>query len=527
MHRISHENLMIVDPDSKRRGHWRRISVLALAASLGLAAPLSASANPDIAPVANHDFFAVKTNQTIRVYWQDLLENDLDAEGALVSFFGLAEPLHGVMTHSQVLKAQDSYFEYTPDLDFTGVDATYYRFVDAEDNLSLQGKIFFTVADTVTNRAPDAHADSYAVTGGSSRVVTATNGILNNDNDQDGDGFSLAPGTILPAHGALDLDPSGGFSYTPDKGYAGEDRFQYLIADDSGTLSDYASVTLSVEAAEPHVTSLVMTEIIGGPAGSQGSVRTQIISDNGFNAGAIIDVFVAGKLLALGITDKDGRATIPFTLPNTAGTLPIKVVTGKMSERWHLSTITVTPRPPVVTDIVVAAPPSGQPGGTASLGVAITSANGANAGAVVTAYIDDKKVASKLTDAAGAAKLTVKLPALAGRHSIRLVSGGKSVTTIITLGKAVTAKIGKPKSIKAKKTQTITGSFGYTSGKVTITVTDPKGKVSTKTVSLNSKGKFSYKYTTGKKGSYTMTVSYTANAKYYGAKNYTARFTAR
>ncbi len=122
-------------------------------------------------------------------------------------------------------------------------------------------------------------------------------------------------------------------------------------------------------------------------------------------------------------------------------------------------------------------------------------------------------------------KVPVKLPSLAGKHVLKVVAGTKTTTKNFTYGTSVTAKLTKVKTVKAKKTATIAGSFGYKAGKVAIKITTPKGKTVTKIVSLNSRGKFSYKYKTGSaKGSYKVEYSYRANAKYYGAKSYKLSF---
>ncbi len=146
---------------------------------------------------------------------------------------------------------------------------------------------------------------------------------------------------------------------------------------------------------------------------------------------------------------------------------------------------------------------------------------------LVTVYIDDKKAATQVPDATGTARLGVKLPSVAGKHSIKVVAGDQFLTRTFTLGTAVNAKLAKPKAACSTRTETIAGSFGHKAGKITLKITDPQGKAVTKTVTLNSKGKFSYKYTAAKKGSYTVRYSYLPNTKYYGTKSYKLSFMVR
>ena len=65
-------------------------------------------------------------------------------------------------------------------------------------------------------------------------------------NDTDADGEKLRPQVeTLPQHGTLELHENGTYTYTPDPGFAGEDRFTYRAAD-SMFVSDPAMVTLRV-----------------------------------------------------------------------------------------------------------------------------------------------------------------------------------------------------------------------------------------------------------------------------------------
>ncbi len=321
------------------------------------------------------------------------------------------------------------------------------------------------------------------------------------------------------------MDPwgMGGFTYLPIDGYVGTDSFKYSVADEYDNPSDLAIVTIDVKPALPQVATIAIDKITPGAPGGVGWVSAHITSDNTFKAGAPIDAYVAGQKAGNGVTNKNGDVSIRLTLPGKVGNFPLTITSGTQSTT---DSIRITRETPVVTSLTLGVP-AGKPGRTVYLVAHIGSPSADKTGAIVDVYIDGTKVATALTDTTGMAKIPVKLPAVAGKHTVRVNAGGKSTTKTIILGKGVTAKISKPKSVKAKKTQTIAGSFGYTSGKVTITVIDPKGKVTTRTVSLNSKGKFSYKYKTGKKGSYTVTINYKANAHYYGTKTFTARFTAK
>src|SRR5207247_6027401 len=61
-------------------------------------------------------------------------------------------------------------------------------------------------------------------------------GVLANDTDADGDGFSAVL-VGLPSHGGVILNSNGSFTYSPAPGYNGPDSFTYKANDglaDSG-----------------------------------------------------------------------------------------------------------------------------------------------------------------------------------------------------------------------------------------------------------------------------------------------------
>ena len=97
-----------------------------------------------------------------------------------------------------------------------------------------------------TNQAPVANADNYATTAGITLTVGAP-GVLGNDSDADGDALTamLQSG---PGNGALTLNADGAFTYAPQAGFAGNDRFTY-VARDGNAISNLAAVTITVNAS--------------------------------------------------------------------------------------------------------------------------------------------------------------------------------------------------------------------------------------------------------------------------------------
>lgn len=101
----------------------------------------------------------------------------------------------------------------------------------------------FTISIASINDAPVSVDDAYDVNAGSSLSVPAA-GILSNDSDIDGDTLS-AQLTTAPANGVVTLNSDGSFTYIPNVGFGGFDRFTYT-ATDSVSQSRVAEVVIHV-----------------------------------------------------------------------------------------------------------------------------------------------------------------------------------------------------------------------------------------------------------------------------------------
>src|ERR1700733_2607091 len=87
-----------------------------------------------------------------------------------------------------------------------------------------------------------AEPDSYSVGEDGKLTVNAANGLLANDFDSTGS-FE-AENFSEPAHGTLSVVTDGGFVYTPNPGFVGDDTFTYTDSD--GTLTASATATIHV-----------------------------------------------------------------------------------------------------------------------------------------------------------------------------------------------------------------------------------------------------------------------------------------
>jgi hypothetical protein len=123
----------------------------------------------------------------------------------------------------------------------------------------------------VTESAPQAQNDSYAIAHDTTLTMPASSGVTTNDTDANNDllSASLVRG---PRYSSLILQPSGAFSYTPNAGFVGTDSFLYQASD--GVLSsNIALITLKVADGPPvaasagfstvHDTSLTVDPLSG------------------------------------------------------------------------------------------------------------------------------------------------------------------------------------------------------------------------------------------------------------------------
>ena len=192
------------------------------------------------APVASDDSYSTDEDTPLTISEPGVLANDSDVEGDSLASGTIAGPSHGSLS-----LVADGSFVYTPDSGFSGADSFTYQANDGQLNSNVA-----TVRVTVNavNSAPVAADDSYS-TDADSPLVVGGAGVLDNDNDPDGDSLSaiLVDG---PSHGSLSLNADGSFSYTPDVDYDGQDSFTYR-ANDGQVDSNVTTVQIEVHGVGP------------------------------------------------------------------------------------------------------------------------------------------------------------------------------------------------------------------------------------------------------------------------------------
>lgn len=132
------------------------------------------------------------------------------------------------------------------------------HFVDGargDDDLTVNGTIVDPGAPTfLLNQPPATQDDLYSVTEDNSLTVIVP-GILDNDTDADGDPLT-AVFVSGPAHGTLQLNANGSFTYAPAPNFDGTDSFTYK-ANDGTADSSPATVTITVNAVNDAPTASI------------------------------------------------------------------------------------------------------------------------------------------------------------------------------------------------------------------------------------------------------------------------------
>ncbi len=186
------------------------------------------------APVAFDD--AVSGDEDTPITGNVLADNgagaDYDFEGDPLSV--VAEVIS--TANGTVDLAANGSFTYTPVANFNGTDSFTYTLSD--DTLINTGTVNITV--NAVNDAPVANAGT-----ASGDEDTVINGSVS-ASDVDGDTLTFSLNAAA-AHGLVEMDTDGTFSYTPDANYNGADSFTYDVSDGNGGV-ETQTVTLTVNA---------------------------------------------------------------------------------------------------------------------------------------------------------------------------------------------------------------------------------------------------------------------------------------
>ncbi|HET6398792.1 MAG TPA: Ig-like domain-containing protein, partial [Candidatus Thermoplasmatota archaeon] len=142
---------------------------------------------------------------------------------------------------------RDGRIRYAPYPDRHGSDEVGY---EIRDPGGLAARAVVRIEVLPVADPPRPQADMYRVSTGQPASFGAPVGVLANDADPDGAGM-VATVHEPPRRGSLTLRGDGSFTYTPDAGFRGADRFLYVATDGRGLASEPAEVLLEVGGDRP------------------------------------------------------------------------------------------------------------------------------------------------------------------------------------------------------------------------------------------------------------------------------------
>src|SRR5688572_18393872 len=196
-------------------------------------------------PIARDDVFSTAQGTPITIAAPDgVLRNDSPAAGGALDAILVTNAANGLL-----LFGADGGFFYLPNAGFTGNDTFTYQV--REGGITVGNVATATISVVPIgggNVPPVAVGDSYATSEDQTLNVNATNGVLANDADANGNPLTaVLVGGV--ASGTLTLHPNGSFDYAPAAQFSGPVTFTYQ-ADDGVTRSNTATVTIAVNAVD-------------------------------------------------------------------------------------------------------------------------------------------------------------------------------------------------------------------------------------------------------------------------------------
>ncbi|MCG8604644.1 tandem-95 repeat protein, partial [bacterium] len=209
-----------------------------------------------------------------------VLSNDSDGDGSVdpTTVAVTSAPTNG----STSVNTSTGEITYTPNLDFSGSDSLTYTVNDDDGLSSNTASVDITVS--AVNDNPVAANDSTTTDASTAIVID----ILANDTDVDG---TVDPTTVTitaaPTNGSASADGvTGEITYTPNGGFSGNDSFTYTVNDNTGALSNTATVTVNVNnpplAVDDSATTsediAVTIDVLANDSDSDGTILAGTVS---------------------------------------------------------------------------------------------------------------------------------------------------------------------------------------------------------------------------------------------------------
>ena len=265
------------------------------------------------------------TNEDIVLNGSSVLSNDSDIDGDSLSLITstVSGPSNGIV----VLNSNGS-FIYTPNVNFFGDDSFDYQVSDGHGG-SANGTVNITI--NTINDPPVANSDNFTINEDSVLSVSAiaSNNILSNDNDADGDTLTVNTTPIdNVSNGSLSLSSDGAFIYTPAANFSGSDNFTYQISDGKG------------ESSQAQV-NIIITEVNDQPIASDQVFTLAEDKTHGDSVGTVVASDIEGNSLSFAIVGGDASL---FNIESSSGQITVNGITPLNFENiiQHAITLEIT-----------------------------------------------------------------------------------------------------------------------------------------------------------------------------------------
>ena len=196
---------------------------------------LGDTVDPNRAPAATDDAYAMNEDGWLVVAAPGVLGNDTDADGDSLTAALVAAPANGTLELNL-----DGSFTYEPNPGFHGSDSFSYEASDGK----AASEATVTIDIASLNDDPIANPDSATT----DEDTPVTVDVTANDVDPDGDPLTIT--SAATAVGTVSLVP-GGLLFAPPEGFAGEVTVTYTVSDGQGGSAE-GTVLVTVNAvADP------------------------------------------------------------------------------------------------------------------------------------------------------------------------------------------------------------------------------------------------------------------------------------
>ena len=276
----------------------------------------------NVGPAAVSDSVVGREDETLVIDVAELLVNDSDGNGDVLSITAVSNALNGSVTLDSVAQT----ISFVPDANYNGAASFDYTVSDG----TLESVASVAIDIAAVNDAPAAVADSATVEQDTAITLNVAD-VLLNDRDIEGDALTITA-VANALNGTVVLDSvAETITFTPDADYFGPASFDYTVSDgqasDTGTVNltvneelnvGPAAVSDSVVGREDETLVIDVAELLVNDSDGNGDVLSITAVSNALNGSVTLDS-VAQTISFVPDANYNGAASFDYTVSD--GTL--------------------------------------------------------------------------------------------------------------------------------------------------------------------------------------------------------------